>query len=140
MRFLDSSVFLHAYLIPRRELKPSEEELKRRAKTIMSKVDSRAEEVLITAVHVCRMLGIIESRLGLQASLGVLARMLSLPNIKIVDVTKEDYEEALATASQYSVSANIALAYAETLEHDINEIYTFDKHYRNLPGIKVIQE
>ena len=39
MRFLDSSVFLHAYLRPRRRLSPREEELKERAREIIRRVD-----------------------------------------------------------------------------------------------------
>ncbi|MEB2836288.1 MAG: hypothetical protein GSR80_001102 [Desulfurococcales archaeon] len=40
MRFLDSSVFLHAYLVPRMKLTPRVAEMKRAAKAIIARVDS----------------------------------------------------------------------------------------------------
>ncbi len=140
MRFLDSSVFLHAYLIPRRRLSQREAQVKEKAKNIITRIDTGSEEVLTTVVHVAEIANIIEARLGLQTSLRVVARILSLENIRVVGVKEEDYEKALATASRYMVSLNDALAYIKMKEYGIQEVYTFDKHFKNLPGIKIVQE
>ena len=140
MRFLDSSVFLHAYLAPRRKLGPHEVRVKRIAKAIVSRVDSGAEDVLTTVVRVAEIVNIVESRLGLQASLQLLARILELDNIVIVGVERRDYEEALGLAGRYAVSVNDAIAYVKMRENGVREVYTFDKHFRNLPGIRVVQE
>jgi len=140
MKFLDSSVFLHAYLRPRRKLKPEEEELKKRAKKIIERIDSSEEDVLTTVIHVSEIVNMIESWLGLQESLSVLARFLSLRNISIVGVSENDYEEALTISIHYNISVNDAIAYLKMKENNINEIYTFDRHFKNLPGIKICQE
>ena len=140
MRFLDSSVFLHAYLAPRRRLSQREAQVKERAKSIIERKDAGSEEVLTTVIHVTEIANIVEARLGLQTSLGVAARILSLENIRVAGVTEEDYEKALATASRYTVSLNDALAYIKMIEHGVEEVYTFDKHFKNLPGIKIVQE
>ncbi len=138
MRFLDSSVFLHAYLRPRRRLSPREEELKERAREIIRRVDLGEETVLTTIVHVSEILNIIESWISLYESIRVLARLLSLNNINIAGVNKDDYIEALSISSRYSVSVNDAIAYIKMQENNINEIYTFDKHFKSLPGIKIV--
>jgi len=140
MRFLDSSVFLHAYLLPHRKLKPEEEKLKERAKKIIQRIDSGEEDVLITVIHVSEIVNMIESWLGLQESISILARILSLKNISIIEVNESDYEEALAISSRYNISINDAIAYLKMKENNINEIYTFDKHFKNLPGIRIYRE
>jgi len=140
VRFLDSSVFLHAYLAPRRRLSQREAQVKERAKSIIERIDAGSEEVLTTVIHVAEIANIVEAKLGLQTSLRVAARILSLENIRVAGVTEEDYEKALATASRYTVSLNDALAYIKMIEHGVEEVYTFDKHFKNLPGIKIVQE
>ena len=140
MKFLDSSVFLHAYLRPRRKLKPREEELKKRAKKIIERIDSSEEDVLTTVIHVSEIVNMVESWLGLKESLSILARFLSLRNISIVGVSESDYEEALTISIHYNISVNDAIAYLKMKENNINEIYTFDKHFKNLPGIKICWE
>jgi len=140
LRFLDSSVFLHAYLKPRRSLRPEEKRVKESAKSLLSRVDKGKDKVLISVVHLSEILNIVESRLGLKESIGLLSRILSLQNIIIVGVNKEDYEKAIAIASHYNISVNDAIAYIKMKEFNLNEIYTFDKHFKNLPGIKIVQK
>lgn len=138
MKFLDSSVFLHAYLKPSRELRPFEENVKVKAKEIIVKVNSGEENVLTTVIHLSEVVNLIESRIGLSESIGFLAKIFSMRNIVVADVSKEDYGKALAISSRYHVSVNDALAYVKMGEHGINEIYTFNKHFKNLPGIKTL--
>ena len=139
-RFLDSSVFLHAYLTPKRRLSADEELMKRRAKDIIKRIDSGVEEVLTTVIHVAEILNVVESRAGLEASYRVLARLLSLENIDIVEVSMEDYMKAIVIASRHKVSVNDAIAYLKMLRYGITEIYTFDRHFASLPGITIVQE
>lgn len=133
MRFLDSSVFLHAYLKPRRKLKPREMLIKKEAKNIVRSVDEGEETVLTTVVHLSEVFNIVESHIGLHYSIYLASRFFSLKNVEIAGVSRVDYEKALAIAERYSVSLNDALAYTKMGEYGIEEIYTFDKHFKNLP-------
>jgi len=139
MRFLDSSIFLHAYLKPRKKLTPREKSIKEASKNILTRVD-KGERVLITVVHLSEILNIIESRIGLRQSISLLARILSLQNISITGVDIDDYRKSLVLADKYNISLNDALAYIKMRENHVKEIYTFDKHFKNLSGIKIIQE
>ena len=94
MRFLDSSVFLYAYLAPRRRLSPREARMKEAAKSIIIRVDEGSEEILTSVVHISEIVNIVEARLGLQASLRLLARILELDNVRIAGVDRSDYEKA----------------------------------------------
>jgi len=131
MRFIDSNVFLHAFLKPRRELTDEELRIKEEAKRILVLVDE-GEEVVTTAVHVSEIINVVESGLGLQRSLGLLAWTMSKPNIHVFPVSVESYEQALPLAQERGVSANDALAYFTMKDNDVSEVYTFDKHFDRL--------
>ncbi len=75
-RFLDSSIFLHAYLKPRRKLKDTEKKIKENASNILESVE-RGEEVVISTVHVSEVLNIIEARLGLDRAVHFLEDLLA---------------------------------------------------------------
>jgi len=137
VRFLDSSVFLHAYLKPRRPLTAREETVKAAAQEILRRVEG-GERVFTTVVHLSEIANVLESRVGLRGSLGFLARLLSLENVEILPVSRGDYEEALYIAQRFSVSLNDAIAYVKMLERSASEVYTFDKHFTNLPGARVL--
>ena len=134
VRFLDSSVFLHAYLKPRRELTPRELAIKSAAKEIIERVES-GEPVVTTVIHISEVANIVEARVGLAKSIGLISRLLVLSNVNILGVSAEDYEEAVSVAQEYGVSVNDAIAYVKMREEGIREIYTFDKHFKNLPEI-----
>ena len=57
--------------------------------------------------------------------------MLLAENVKVLPVSS-DYLKALLIAKERNVSVNDALAYLKMKELDIEEIYTFDDHFKNL--------
>lgn len=134
-RFLDSSVFLHAYLKPKRRLRNVEKEIKRRALTIIENVE-KGEEVITSTVHLSEVLNIIEARLGLEKAIQFLEDILAMENIRIEGVERRDYEGALVIASRYKVSPNDAVACVISRKNNISEIYSFDKHFDNFTFIK----
>ena len=136
-RFLDSSVFLHAYLKPRRPLTEREMAVKAAAQEVLRRVEE-GEPVFTTVVHLSEVANVVESRVGLQASLGLVARLLSLESVEVLPVSRDDYEEALSVAQRFSVSLNDAVAYVKMLEMGASEVYTFDRHFTNLPGVSVL--
>ncbi|MGB9760363.1 MAG: type II toxin-antitoxin system VapC family toxin [Thermoproteota archaeon] len=134
-RFLDSSIFLHAYLKPRRKLKDTEKKIKENASNILESVE-RGEEVVISTVHVSEVLNIIEARLGLDRAVHFLEDLLAMENIRIEKVERKDYEEALVISSRFKISPNDAIACAISMRMNISEIYSFDKHFDNVPFMK----
>lgn len=134
MRFVDSNVFLHAFLIPQRKLTKDEQRVKDEAKAIVKSLEE-AEEVATTTVHLSEVVNIIETGLGLQESLGFLTWIMTSENIKVYAVALEDYESAMPLAKENNISANDALAYLTMKTHEIREIYSFDKHFDKLEDI-----
>ncbi|MBS7633230.1 type II toxin-antitoxin system VapC family toxin [Candidatus Bathyarchaeota archaeon] len=135
MRFLDSNVFLHAFLVPRRALTKEEQFVKDEAKKIV-KIVEEGGEVVTSTVHLSEVINIVESGLGLQKPFGFLAWIMTCDNIEVHSVSLRDYEAAFPLAKENDVSVNDALAYSFMLDRGVGEIYSFDRHFDNLKGIK----
>lgn len=134
MRFVDSNVFLHAFLRPRRELTEEERVVKEGSKEILARIEA-GEEVATTTVHLSEVINIVESGLGLRKSLGLLAWAISKENIEVYPTTIGDYEGALPLAGDKGISANDALACLSMRVNGLNEIYTFDRHFDQIEDI-----
>lgn len=134
MKFVDSNIFLHALLLPRRKLTRKEEGIKEQAKSIVRGLEA-GEDVTTTVVHLSEVVNIIETALGLEKSLGFLAWAIASENVAILPVTLGDYESVLPLAGGSNTSANDALACLSMRRHEIREIYSFDKHFDRFKGI-----
>jgi len=60
LRFIDASVFLYAFLKPKRRVSEDVLELKENAKRILSRIEE-GEEVVTTVVHLSEIANILES-------------------------------------------------------------------------------
>jgi predicted nucleic acid-binding protein len=139
LRFIDSNVFLHAFLKPRRKLTQKELKIKEKAKTIVKSIEE-GEEVATSTVHLSEIVNIIEATLGLEKSLGLLAWIITMDNIEIYSVGLGHYEASLPLAKEKGISANDAIAYLFMKSYGLNEIYSFDKHFDLLKDIARIPE
>jgi len=134
-RYLDSSVFLYAYLKPKKRLSEKEAKAKEEAKGILRRID-KGEIVLTSVVHISEVINIVEARSGLSKSLELLESLLAMDNLEIEGVKREDYEESLVVAERHKISSNDALAVIICKRKGVSEIYSFDKHFDNVPFIK----
>lgn len=134
MRFVDASVFVHAYLKPRRRLSQVELDIKESAKGIVSRVNS-GEEVLTTVVHLAEVANILEDYMPLQEALAVEEALLFKESIVVAPVSREHYYVALQEAKSGQVGLTDALAYTAMKERDLTEIYSFDRDFDRFNGV-----
>ena len=137
--FVDASVFVYAFLKPRRKLQPNEASLKDAAKKIMSRINE-GEEVSTSVVHFSEVCNVLEDYLPLQEALTIETGLLLRDNITIHKISEEDYLKALSVAEDHQVGANDALAYVAMKELGLSTIYSFDKDFDIFPDIKRIIE
>ncbi len=137
MRFVDSSVFVHALLKPGRRLEKHEAEIKERAKSILKRIEE-GEEAATTVVHVSEVANILESRTTRDNSWRILSALVSMRGVSLIGVTGDTYRAAIQASSILGVGVNDALAYIAMAGSGINEAYSFDKHFDQLPEIKRI--
>lgn len=134
MRFVDSNIFLHAFLKPRRKLTQKELKIKEEAQTIVKEIEA-GEEVALSTTHISEVVNIIETSLGLEKSLGFLAWAVTKDTIEVYSVGLGHYETSLPLAKENEISANDALAYLFMKNYGLKEIYSFDKHFDQLKDI-----
>ncbi|MGB9631131.1 MAG: type II toxin-antitoxin system VapC family toxin [Candidatus Methanodesulfokora sp.] len=135
MRFVDASVFVHAFMKPKRELKPHEVQIKNAAKGIVRRIDE-GEEVAITVVQLAEIANILEDYMPLEEALEIEEFLLRAPNVKVVSISSRTCTEALELAKRKGVGLSDAIAYIAMLRNGIYEIYSFDKDFDKLEGVK----
>lgn len=134
MRFVDSSVFVHAILKPSRRLERHEVEIKERAKSILKRIEE-GEKAATTVVHVSEVANILETRTTREDSWRILSALVSIRGLTLIGVTGDTYRAAVQTSSVLGVGVNDALAYIAMAGSDVNEAYSFDKHFDQLPEV-----
>jgi len=134
LRFVDSNIFLHAFLKPRRKLTQKELKIKDESKAIVKRIEG-GEEVAMSTAHLSEVVNIVETSLGLEKSLGFLAWIVTMDNIEVYSVGLGHYETSLPLAKDNEISANDALAYSLMRSYGLKEIYSFDKHFDQLKDI-----
>lgn len=131
---MDSNIFLHAFLKPRRKLTEKELKIKEEAQAIVKRIED-GEEVAMSTAHLSEVVNVIEAGLSLENSLGFLAWVLTMDNIEVYSVGLGHYETSLPLAKENGVSADDALAYLFMRSYGLKEIYSFDKHFDRLKDI-----
>lgn len=145
MRFLDANVIIHALAEEKRELPPKTKEMKENAKKILERLIEGKEEVYITTIQISEILNILEDLADninhIEINIEILTFLIENPMIKVVEVTLQDMQEAQTIMKKYKenrLGFNDAIAYISMKKTKSTEIYTFDKHFKILPGIKPI--
>jgi len=139
LRFIDSNIFLHAFLKPRRKLSEQESKIKEQSKAILERVE-QGEDVALSVVHLSEVVNILESGRGLEVAQGFLAWVISSDNIEVYTVTVEEYEVALPLSQEYDISPNDALAVNQMRTNSLEEIYSQDKHFDGIENIKKVTD
>ena len=136
---MDSNIFLHAFLKPRRKLAEKELKIKEEAQAIVKRIEG-GEEVAMSTAHLSEVVNVIETSLGLEKSLGFLAWVVTMDNIEVYSVGLGHYETSLPLAKENEVSVNDALACLFMRSCGLKEIYSFDKHFDRLKDIVKLPE
>ena len=131
MRFVDASVFVHAFLKPKRKLKDHEVKIKESAKSIVKRINN-GEEIGITVVQIAEIANLLENYLPLNEALKVEEFLLLARNVKVFDVTKRDCLRALKVAREKKVGLSDAIAYVIMIDNNVKEIYSFDRDFDRL--------
>lgn len=139
MRFIDASVFVHAYLKPRRDLTSGEVQIKEDARRIVGRLND-GEAALTSSVHLGEIANIMEDYLPMKEALEIERALCIRDTIEIMAVNRPDCFEALAEAEKNQVGLTDALAVVLMRRKDITEIYSFDKDFDGILGIKRVRK
>lgn len=137
MRFVDASVFVYAFLKPRRPLAPHEVDAKENAERIVMRIN-RGERVGLTVVQLVEIANVLEKYMPMEAAYHVEKFLLYAPHVEIHQVDRETCIEAFKIAEERKVGLSDAIAYIVMLREGVREIYSFDVDFDRLDGIKRI--
>ena len=139
MRFVDASVFLYAYLRPKRAVPNEIAEMKKASKAILRRINTD-EKVYSSLVHLSEVANILEAVLPVNESHRILRDLLYATTLILLEPTKGNYLDAIEVAQEAAVGLNDALAYVLMKGMDVKEIYSFDRHFDRFDDIKRIRE
>ncbi len=135
MRFLDANVFIYAYYKPKKQLTQKEKQMKEHAKNIITKISQGEEEVITSVVHVSEMVNILKHGMSQDLLTTTIRGLFTLDNVKINDVTREEYLVAVELGDDMKLEANDSLAIDIMKTNGMCEIYSFDEHFDEVKGI-----
>ncbi len=135
MRFLDANVFVYAYYKPKKLLTEKEAQMKEQAKKIIANVSQGKEQVLMTVVHVSEAANILKHGLSKEKLTVVMRGLFMLDNLKIIDVSRDQYFAAVELGEDLKLEVNDALAVDVMQQNGLSEIYSFDEHFAHVDGI-----
>jgi predicted nucleic acid-binding protein len=136
-RFIDASVFVHAYLEPRRPLKAHESALRGHARAIVSRIN-RGETVVTSTVHLAEVANLLEDWMPPGVANSILLGLTTRENVQILPVGHRDFLEALASAPDDRLGTTDALARVLMVRHGLADIYSFDRDFDGLKDVRRI--
>lgn len=134
MKFLDANVLIYAYAKPKRELTEEEKKIKKKAREIVGRIN-KGDKVITTVVHLTEVANVLEKAAPMTALSKLLKGILSMDNVGVLSVSREDYLAATDAAPVQGIGFNDALAVIKMRAEGITEIYSFDKHFDLIDGI-----
>lgn len=137
--YVDTNVFIYAFLKTKRQLQPSEMKMKESAKQIVARINA-GEEVATSVVHFSEVCNILEDFLPFEEAILMEKALLHLENMVIFEITSQDYLNAVSLAEDFHVGINDALAYMLMEKEGLAKIYSFDKDFDAFTGLKRIIE
>jgi len=137
LRFIDASVFLYAFLKPKKSVPKDILELKENARRILLRIE-KGEKVATTVIHLSEVANILESYTSKTKSIEYIKAILSKPSIHVYDVSVASYSEAVLKAEEYMIGVNDALALVYMEKLGLSEIYSFDSDFDKIKWVKRI--
>lgn len=138
MRFVDASLFLYAYLKPKKAVSGEVAEMKKAARNIVKRIDS-GEKVATSLTHVSEVANILEASMPLQGSYQITRDLVHSQTVSLFELTRGNYMDAVEVAEEVSVGLNDGVAYVLMKENSLSEIYSFDKHFDRFKDVRRIR-
>lgn len=135
MKFIDASVFVHAYLKHSRSLTPSESAIKANAKKIVLRVNE-GERVVTSAVHIAEIANLLEEYIPMEEAARIERTLCLRENIDVASVTRRDCVAALEETESRGIGLSDSLAYVIMKDRGIAELYSFDRDFDVISGLK----
>lgn len=141
MIYLDANIFIYAFFNPKnRKLSPKVKWIKKEAKKIIQRINDEEGDFCISLIQLSEIVNILKSVMSWELLKKFLMGLLSNNSIEIVEISKLMYINAIDKITKYNMDANDISAYLIMKEKNINQIYSFDRHFQKFKDIKCLPE
>lgn len=139
MKFVDSNVFVYAFLRPKRTLTREEVRLKADAKSIVKRIND-GEKVVTSVVHLAEVANILEDNLPTEECARIERALVMNENMDVLPVTRGDCLAAIGLAEETVAGMNDSLAHVIMNRERIAEIYSFDRDFDAFHDVKRVTD
>ncbi len=142
MIYLDANIFVYAYFKPKKGkiLSDKIKWCKQEAKEIIKKINEEENTYCISLIQISEVVNLLKNVMSWEDLQQFMMGLLSNKSIETVEISKLMYINAVSKISEYNMDSNDMSAYLLMKEKEINQIYTFDRQYDNLPEIQCLPE
>lgn len=139
MRFVDTNIFIYAFLKPKRRLSEQEIKIKKSSQEILRRVEN-GEKAAVSVIQISEIVNLLTAVGTLELAQSFLERIFSLPSLQIFTIEPEDYFLANELSKKLKAGINDCLTFLLMQRHKIKEVYSFDKDFDRFLGIKRVGE
>lgn len=142
MIYLDANIFIYAYFKPKKGKVLSDKILwcKQEAKKIIQKINKEENKYCISLIQLSEIVNLMKGAMSWDNLQPFLIGLISNESIEIIEITKLMYINAINKISEYKMDSNDISAYLLMKEKKIKEIYTFDRHFEDLPDVTCLPQ
>jgi predicted nucleic acid-binding protein len=94
------------------------------------------EEVLSTVVHISEVANILKHSLGTTEIADIIEGIFALDNVQVAGVDKDEYLAATELGKELEMDPNDSLAYQVMRSNRLFEIYSYDKVFERVEGLR----
>jgi predicted nucleic acid-binding protein len=138
--YLDTNIFFFAYFRPKKGqiLSNKVQWMKKKAQEILRKIDNENVKTSLSLIQLSELTNIFKSRMNWAELRIFLLNIVSNPNIQVLELPISLFIKAVDEIPDSNMDANDRSTYLLMKEHQIQTIYSLDKHFRNLPDIECL--
>lgn len=142
MIYLDANLFIYAYYKSKKgtNLAPKIQWMKEEAKKIILKIDKHDGDFCISIIQLAEIVNLLKRAMSWEALRQFLLGIISNNSIEIIEVSNLMYINSIDKITKYNMDSNDISAYLIMKEKGVNQIFTFDKHFRKLKDIRCLPQ
>lgn len=142
MIYIDANIFIYAYFKIKKGKKLSDKIkwFKQQAKEIIREINNEVGDYCISIIQLSEIVNILKRLMPWSELQKLIMGIISNNSIEIVEISKLLYINAVEKILKYNMDPNDISAYLIMKIKKINTIYTFDRHFRELPDIICLPE
>jgi len=137
MIYIDANIFIYAYFKPKEGVVLSDKVkwCKKEAKKIVESINEEENKYCISLIQLSEVVNLLKTVMSWEDLQIFIMGLFSNSSMEIMEMAKMIYINAVNKMADYNLDSNDISALLLMKEKNIKKIYTFDRHFENVPDI-----